>query len=397
MRIGVDCYPLRPHVGGIKHYFLTLFEELLEHDRANEYVFFTHAHNAPVLAELRCDRWKTASISLSGREAVSDHLGGLDLYFCPFSALYPRPVPKPSVVTLPDIQEAFLPGLFSLPELKARDLERVSSTRIADRVITHSEFSKRTLIEHHRVGPQRVLVARHGVDERYRRASEIGRPPSAPLPTDFILYPANLWKHKNHDRLLQALRRLKDARGLTVHAVFTGDPEERDGYALGAGAAEHGVAAQVRHLGLLPVEELAYLYRHARMLVFPSLFEGFGLPLVEAMASGCPVVAADATAVPEVLSGAGELFDPTSVESIAAAIEKVWTSAPVREQLIVKGKARAAGFSPAASAHAHLAAFEGAAGAFSYARYAWNLCVYERLRRLSVEARWRWAPGPRVS
>src|SRR3989442_15990800 len=110
---------------------------------------------------------------------------------------------------------------------------------------------------------------------------------------------------------------------------------------------------RVHSLGFLSGEELAYLYLHAEMLVFPSLFEGFGMPLVEAMAAGCPVVAARDTSIPEVVDDAGELFDPASPAALAAAIEHVADDAGWRDTLRARGRRRARQFSAARRAAGH--------------------------------------------
>src|SRR5262249_52203798 len=152
-------------------------------------------------------------------------------------------------------------------------------------VLTASGFSKETIIGHHGLPDYKVIVAYHGIDSRFDRSEQIGRPPAASLQGDFVFYPANLWRHKNHQVLLQALRILNE-KGLAIHAVFTGSCEP-NGSLLTELVAQYALADQVHHLGFVSVEELAYLYRKARFLVFPSLFEGFGMPLVEAMAAGC--------------------------------------------------------------------------------------------------------------
>lgn len=395
MRIGVNCYPLQPEIGGLKQYFLTLFRELLDHDTSNDYVFFHYAHNEEALSGLGSERWRKTSVRLGDQMEVLTHLERIDVYFCPLGALFPRPVPRPSVLMLPDIQEVFFPEFFTPQELYMRDLHFLPSTRAADRVVALSEFSQRTLVEHHRLRPEKVRVAHPSVDPRYWAAARIEKAPAEPLPHSFIFYPANLWKHKNHEGLLRTLRILRE-RGLSIHAVLTGFGQE-NGFALAQRVAELGVADRVHHLGYRPVEEMAYLYRHARMLVFPSLFEGFGIPLVEAMAVGCPVVAADTTSVPEVVGDAAELFDPASSESMARAIERVWTDPRLRSDMVARGRLRAAYFSPARMAGVHLEIFEEARQAFSYPRYLRDRFVLERYRRVraGLLLAWRRA-GPRV-
>jgi glycosyltransferase involved in cell wall biosynthesis len=387
MRIGVNCFLLQAHIGGLKQYFLTLFHELLEKDTDNEYIFFWFPHNADELAKLGTDRWKEKAILLQDQCEVKLHLAKIDLYFCPFGALYPCPLSIPTVVTLVDIQEMFYPEFFTLEDRYNRDLYYISSTHMADRVITISEFSKQTLIQHHHLPDHKVIVAYLSADERYYRSAEIEQPPAQQLPANFVFYPANFWKHKNHDRLLQSLRLLRDEQNLTIEIVFTGF-EQSNGYPLREKVLEYGLASQVHMPGYVTVEQVAYLYRHARMLVFPSLFEGFGIPLVEAMAGGCPVVAAKVTSIPEVVGSAAELFDPASVSQIAKIIAKVWYDDTLRKEMIRKGQHQAQKFSVARTAQAHKLAFSQAARAYSYPRYLWNNWIYRYYHRARVELRW---------
>ncbi|RCJ39272.1 hypothetical protein A6769_05725 [Nostoc punctiforme NIES-2108] len=388
MRIGINCFLLQAHIGGLKQYFITLFKELLERDIDNEYIFFWFEHNAEELDKLGTDSWRKNAILLQDQLQVLSYLDKIDLYFCPFGVLYPRPLPKPTVMTLVDIQEVFYPEFFTLEDRYNRELHFPSSTRMADRVITISEFSKGTIVEHHRLAPEKVIVSYLSTDERYYRSNQIAQAPDRDLPKDFILFPANFWKHKNHDRLLKALRLLKEERNLVIDAVFTGF-EQANGYPLSLKAQEYGLRSQVHLLGYVTVEQLAYLYTKARMLVFPSLFEGFGIPLVEAMAAGCPVTAADATSVPEITSSAAELFDPNLPQAIAETIEKVWQDNILRQKMISLGKQRAQEFSPSMTAQSHLTAFTEALQAYSYPQFLWNNLVYKNYHLAKLGLQWR--------
>ena len=390
MRIGVNCFLLQANIGGLKQYFINLFRELLASEDGNQYVFFWYPHNADELAKLGTERWKQDAVLVHDQLEVLNHLDRFDVYFCPFSALYPRPIPKPTVMFLPDIQEVFYPQFFTVEDLYTRDLHFPGSTRMADRVITISEFSKSTFVRFHGLREDKVLVAYLSADPAFYRAEEVARAPEQALPPQFVFYPANPWKHKNHDGLLQALRLLRQERGLEVPLVVTGHPDP-DGYPVETKAEEYGVRDLVYRPGYLGVEEIAYLYRHARMMVFPSLFEGFGIPLVEAMAAGCPVVAADTTSIPEVVADAAVLFDPKSPSAIAAAIEKVWRDDGTRQSLIERGRQRAGDFPAAATAAVHRRAFTEAAAVYSPRRFWWQSWVSQHVHRALVESRWWWA------
>ena len=375
MRIGVHCFPLKANIGGMKQYFLSLFDELLANDRRNEYVFFHNAKNVPELEALASPRWRENAVELGRTARVAGRLKGLDLYFSPLVVLTPRPLPLPTVVMIPDNQEIFFPEFFTQQQRFTREWHYRGSARMADRVLTISEFSKRTLAEHYEIAPEKIHVAPLCPDPRFHRAEAIARRPQAALPdAPFLFYPANRWRHKNHDTLLRALRLLAE-KGVRPHLVLTGHDVE-GGYPVAQKAAEYGVAAQVFSVGYVSVEELAWLYRNAAMTVFPSLFEGFGLPLVEAMAAGCPVACSRAASLPEIGGDAVETFDPHAAPEIADAIARLLHEPERRAALAARGRERAAAFTSARLAQAHLQAFEKAREAYSQLRYVWNALAW---------------------
>jgi glycosyltransferase involved in cell wall biosynthesis len=383
MRIGVNCYNLIPQNGGITQYFHNLFGELLPNDRRNEYVFFWFPHNGTELDRLTSERWRDNAILLERQGDIRGRLSGLDIYFCPLNALYPRPLPLPTVVTIADIQETFYPENFTAEVLYSRDRHFVGSTKMADCVITHSEFTKQTLIQKHRLPSDKIAVVPHCSDPIF--AADDAASCNQPLPSDFILYPANFWNHKNHDRLLQALGILRSEHGLAIDLALTGFPVP-NGSPVQDKAREYGVEALVHVLGYTTAAELSGAYRRARMLVFPSYFEGFGLPLIEAMAAGCPIAAADATSIPEVVGDAAVLFDPMSPPSIADAIARLWRNPDLRRALAERGRRRNALFSPAKMAELHLRAFDQAAGAYTVPRHVWRT-VYQPCHMAWAECR----------
>ena len=261
--------------------------------------------------------------------------------------------------------------------ITAKLIANLLTTAGADRVLTISHFSRETISEHYRISSDKISVAPLCADPLYFRAGETGRRPAALLPEGkYLFYPANRWQHKNHEGLLRALRILVVEKGLDLRLVLTGHDVD-GGYPVMQKAAEYGVADRVFPAGYVTPEELAWLYHHAEMMVFPSLFEGFGLPLVEAMAAGCPVAASRAGSMPEVGGDAVENFDPHSAPEMAAVIERVCGSPALRAALSERGRARAAEFSPARLALAHLQAFREARAAYNPLRYAWNL-LFER-------------------
>jgi glycosyltransferase involved in cell wall biosynthesis len=268
-------------------------------------------------------------------------LGTSDLVHYPLSVPVPRaPRRTPVVQTLLDVQHHDLKELFTRAELAYRTLMYDRPARRADAVITISEFSRQRIIEHLGVAPSRVHVAHLGVDTSQFRVNEGDR-------EDFALYPARGWPHKNHARLIEAMQLVRRERP-GMRLVLTGGALEDLG----------NLPDWVDKRGLVSRAELLELYRRAACLVFPSRYEGFGLPPLEAMASGCPVAAADAGSLPEICGDAAVLFDPTDADAIAAAVLEASSSGG---RLLAAGLARCELFTWQACAEKHLEVYRSLA------------------------------------
>lgn len=280
----------------------------------------------------------------------------IDVAFFPLSFFFPRPLPMPVAVHVPDIQYAYFPEYFPAEQLAWRRERIPESVRLADAVITFSRFCAAGLRERLSTAAARLHVIPAGgftAAELHEARAGVGPPvPRAAREAGYLLYPAADWPHKNHERLLQALALLA-ARGRDLHLVLTGMLAQR-GPALRARAERLGVAARVHFLGCVSTVELLALYRHAAALAFPSRFEGFGLPLVEAMQMECPIVASTAAGVVETVGSAAVLC----ADDAAAWAEKlayVLGDAGLRSRLVRAGRERARGFDWRRCAAAHLA------------------------------------------
>jgi glycosyltransferase involved in cell wall biosynthesis len=231
------------------------------------------------------------------REIAPDELEALHF---PLTVVLP-PVDRPTATTVLDLQHELFPQYFSRAELAYRRVFYRSAVRRSRLVIAISKEVKATIVERLGVEPARVRVAPLGVDlERFSPGHGERRP--------FLLYPANAWPHKNHERLFEAFELVRRKRP-QLRLVLTGTGHEK--LSLPPGAESRGRVSE---------DELVELYRKADALVFPSLYEGFGLPPLEAMACACPVAVSRAGALPDVCGDAARYFDPTSVEEIAEAI-----------------------------------------------------------------------------
>lgn len=275
----------------------------------------------------------------------------IDLIHYPVTVPIPDAGELPRVVSLFDIQHHDLPQLFSPAERRFRRWAYDGAAQKADEVITITEFSAGRIAGQLGIPRERVHAIHLGID--HARFTPHGPPPKINgLPERFILYPANAWPHKNHKVLLEAFAQVSDKN---LWLVLTGQGE-------GFPTAE-----RVKWLGHVPGDQLAPLYRSAEALVFPSLYEGFGLPPLEAMACGCPVAASDVGAIAEVCGDAAILFDPEKPAAIAEAIEMVTGNPGERTRLRELGLARAAEFTWEKTAREHVHVYEKGLARRSYA------------------------------
>jgi glycosyltransferase involved in cell wall biosynthesis len=220
-------------------------------------------------------------------------VGSLAAIHFPLSVMLPFVSSPPAATTILDLQHEFLPRNFPRWELAYRRYAYGATARRSKIVIAISEHARETLVERLSLDPERVRTIHLGVDRERFSPADVRREP-------FLLYPANRWPHKNHETLFRALELLPGHR-----LVLTG----YDG----------AVPAGVESPGRVPHDELVSLYRRAAALVFPSLYEGFGQPVLEALACGCPVACSDLPALREVAGETAEYFDPLEPESIADA------------------------------------------------------------------------------
>jgi glycosyltransferase involved in cell wall biosynthesis len=353
MRIGIGLNLLAPDNGGVTNYALTLLRHWPELAPDHPMVLFSFAHNEPLLATLPAAS-RRHEIRLQTQEEALDHFEKIDVYFCPFGTLWPRPVRKPSALTFHDMQERFYPEFFTPKEHEERFFHYDWSLRMADAVVTISDFTRDMAVRIVGAAPSKMHVVHHVPDALPApEQPAAGGPFAAGRP--FVFYPANFWKHKNHVRLLTAMARVH-ARAPNLGLVCTGSLLGRDAEWHEAVRAT-GMAEHVLHPGQVSRGQINWLYQNARALVFPSLFEGFGIPLLEAMQTGCPIACGHNTSQPDVARTAALYFDAANPESIASAILRMHDDELLRQRLIVAGLEQLKRFSIEKLIAGHLAAF----------------------------------------
>lgn len=367
LRIGLNAVDFVPgKMGGVETYFRNLVHHLQKSDSDDRYTIFCnesvatefpvgpprfeivtfHNYEKPGLKWfLRGTLRNTVGFDMLKRAYERYHV---DVLHHPFTAVSPAGLKFPAVLTFWDMQHEFFPQFFSAVELKLRNAILRSSVREAARIIVGARFTKECLEEKYRVAAEKIEVVYPGHGPEFRpdldpeRMDQVRRKYGLDRP--FLYYPAGTWPHKNHIRLLQALRLLSKERPFEGELVLTGVATSAKP-ALLKEIERLDLAGNVRVLEYLRRDEVPYMYGLARLMVFPSLYEGFGIPLVEAMAGGCPVVCSNAPPMPEIVGAAGVTFDPLSPEEMAETIRAVWENDEKIRTMKTLGLARAKLFS----------------------------------------------------
>jgi glycosyltransferase involved in cell wall biosynthesis len=353
VRIGIDARKLRDY--GIGTYVRNLLRQLARLDGSEDYVVFCHDADFETVTTLgpRFKPVREEADNYSMREQVAIPIDvrreGIELFHAPHYVLPPL-TPCRSVVTIHDCIHLrfpqYLPSRLGYAYARA---QMWSATHRAARVITVSEASKRDILRYFRVAESRIDVIYNAIDDRFWQppdVDEIDRVRQRyQLNAPFVLYAGNIKPHKNLERLIEAFHLLRqDPAFKDVQLLIIGDEVSK--YAtLRRAVHRHKLHKHVRFFGFVPDRTLAALYRLANVFVFPSLYEGFGLPPLEAMASGTPVITSNVSSLPEVVGDAAVMIDPYEPAAIADAMQRVLTDETLRADLRRRGLARAREFS----------------------------------------------------
>lgn len=394
MRVAVDTNCVLPgRVGGIENYALALVEALrLPGSPAAELVLLTRPENHDLFARflsartavVRLDRpvlhgqpvsnWADllAEHPVTGRKALeafqrrkADLLRrlGVDLVHFPGNTVNPLDLDLPVVLNLHDLQHRHFPHYFAPREVENREHWWRASAERADALVAASAFVRDDLAAQWRIDPAKVFVTPDPIESAFLEAPATDRLAELRgrlgLPETFFVYPAAVWPHKNHERLIRAFGA---AAGLPADAqlLLTGGGQQ--GSRLPQLLDSLGLTARVRLLGRVSTADLIGLYHLATGMVFPSQHESWSIPVMEAMACGCPVASSDVTSLPEEVGDAGLLFPPDDVPAMALAMRRLATDAELRRTLSERGRERVKRYTPEAfvevvgAAYAHAVA-----------------------------------------
>jgi glycosyltransferase involved in cell wall biosynthesis len=405
MRIGINASWMTPGAsGGLEWYCRNLIEQLAAIDSDNDYVLVTGPNNYGTFA-LPGPNWKMivyegtenapdsylvtvpSGAQVSARQPVSwlrrlygwfdaarkpqrwtGHLRDLikaeqiQLWFCPMIYALPLDTDVPIVACVPDLQHEHYPEFFSDEERAQRAMGYQHSCKAAAAVITISQAAAKDMVDLYDVDQERVFAIPLGLDSSFESIEQGLRDLvmrarlKYRLDENYIYYPAAAWAHKNHDNLLRGLAIARD-RGFDHKLILTGwefDLMSRIAPLL----RTLKLRDRVVHLGYVTRADVVGILGGARAMIFPSLFEGFGLPVVEAMHLGVPVACGNLCSLPEVGGAAVQFFDPKSPPDIAEAILKLTGDDLIRRRLVDAGRVQAAKFNYRLTATETLKVFE---------------------------------------
>jgi glycosyltransferase involved in cell wall biosynthesis len=339
------------HQGGVRVYTRRLLRAMLDLRSGHEFIFM---YRNPALVGTYGSEPSVEEVALPGHSVLSwDQLAvpaavdrhRIDVLFNPKYSI-PLRAKCPAVWVCHGLDWYVMPWA-------SRFVDRVSHRFLVPRyasraaaIIAVSEVTRQHVMQYLHVPPERVVTVYSGVDDVFRRPLDAARQDEVrrkyALPERFILYAGAIYPPKNFTRLIRAYARVGPQRGIPLVVAggenrFLSEGDLREPDAL-------GISAWVRRPGWLEQEELAGVYAMADALLLPSLFESCGLPVLEAMAAGTPVVTADRYGTKELAEGAAVLVDPESVDGIADGIRRVLDDQALRARLIEAGRERSQAF-----------------------------------------------------
>ena len=346
LRIGVDIRPFYEPLTGIGWYLYHLLHEIAKRDNV-ELLLFGDARVTDLGPRLHADLPPAARIcwfDLRGRGRIGRAERALtaaayvlwmklldcDVMFGP-NYFLPRllgAIARRRVVTVHDLTYKRFPDLLQKETLHSLERHMAREIAVADAVICVSESTRRDLLEFYEIDPSRVFAIRSGLAQLTARSSQLAA-------RRYILFVSTIEPRKNLDVLLDAFGRLSYDGELIVAGKIGWKAE---------GIVPRLRVPRVRHLDYVDTDALAALYAGAELFVFPSIYEGFGFPLLEAMAHGVPSIAARSSSLPEIGGDAALYFDPRDARELQSLMQRVLTDRALRDDLAARGRARAAQF-----------------------------------------------------
>lgn len=375
MSVAIDLTPILPggENGGAKILVIELITHLTIMAPNINFLLLTHERSHEELRFLDCQNAKRicvmpSSFDVSGKTIFKRLINKIkhfvfikkkqrfallkvDLLFCPFSAPTYHQDGIPTICTILDLQYKTYPEFFTKKDLRSRHKTFINACAKASKLVTISEYTKATVIQHSNFDSRQIKTIYPRMAQRTKdldhtnthilKQFNIG-------PQQYILYPANFWKHKNHQSLFIAFAKAKKQLNSNIKLVCTGAANAHQTWLIKK-TKDLQVENDIVFTGFVSPIQVTTLLVNAKGMIFPSLYEGFGIPIVEAFAHGIPVACSNLTALPEIAKDAAILFNPKDVEEITQAIIRLCTLSPAaKNHLSALGYKRAENFSQAA-------------------------------------------------
>lgn len=354
MRIGIDAHCIGQRKTGNETYTYNLVKHLglLEPDGIDYVVYLTSkaGHNGGVFvgprSRTKLIRPETPYIRIPIGFASESRAEKLDVFHAQY--ILPHHLRCRTVLTVHDVIYERYPEFFTKPHYYRNKILIPWSCRRADHIITVSESSKRDLIEIYGLDPRRITVTYNGPHDCYRPLDQMEAKEHVRrrygVQGEFILYVGAIHPRKNVPRLLSAFTKLKSKQKIPQKLVIVGPKAWLATEAFRA-IENHPAKGDIIVTGYVPQEDLAYFYNAATVFVYVSICEGFGLPVLEAIACGTPTITSRGSSLEEVAGSAAVLVDPLDVSAIVSAIENVLSDSNLRARLRELGVARSSRFS----------------------------------------------------
>ncbi|HEY3024909.1 MAG TPA: glycosyltransferase family 1 protein [Pyrinomonadaceae bacterium] len=355
MHIAIDAHSVGAQLGGNESYITNLIESLADIDSVNRYTLYV---TKPEAAKRFANRWPNFTlrttlphtplvrVPLTLSAELRRH--PVDLLHVQFTA--PPFCPCPVVASIHDLSFEHLPKTFKRRSRMQLRLTVRQTARNAARILALSEYSRGDIIETYGIEPERVSVIPPAAPGHFAPVTDVLELARVRrnygIEDEYILSVGSIQPRKNLARLIAAyasLRRLRPQAKLP-QLVLVGKKAWLFDETLRA-ATEHGLTSDIIFTGYVPEADLPPLYSGACCFIYPSYFEGFGLPVLEAMQCGTPVIAGNRTSLPEVVGDAGLLVDPFDEQALALAMARVIENSDLAAELCVKGLKRAREFS----------------------------------------------------
>jgi glycosyltransferase involved in cell wall biosynthesis len=368
-------------------YARNLLDNLFEIDKHNKYIIFLNKSNFSYFKK-RYEKYSNVSftvidirrdIMLNPLRAISKFISkikkddekreeiirreiqvyinkkNIDMLFFPSGIIYPKGLTNiKTISTIYDLQHEYFPENFSENQIIFRRQNYKYTALNSDHIIAISNYTKKTIVEKYNINLDKISVIYLDAIKSNKDISNI----SIELPKQFIFYPAAPWPHKNHKLLVEVLNNLKN-KFPNLHLVFTGVTKNKKlKEEIDVLINKYNLSDKVLFLGFVSDAKLCSIYKKADMLVFPSSFEGFGIPIIEAFKYKVSVIAARNSSISEIVCDAGLLFETNNKEECKKYIERILTDENIKQELIEKGIKRAQDFSWRKTAEQTLAVFE---------------------------------------